>query len=178
MQVVHQSNAIEIPAGRSVRSIRRSLRTPLNLSPMSYPLVDGHEVDEDYTPSDGDRVIFVEARGVKGVGPMVWNGDEFCTLFKITPEDLDAWICQGLKVGHCLDGSLRITETAVDEFFRGRVIESPYLSTDEAAAYCNVSKDAFYGRVERKKISPLPGSGKENRFTREQCDAMMKGERR
>ena len=41
-------------------------------------------------------------------------------------------------------------------------MESLYLSTEEAAAYCNLSKDAFYGRVERRKIRPLPGSGKEN----------------
>jgi len=91
-------------------------------------------------------------------------------------ETFHAWIAQGLKVKSCLDGSVRITETAVDEFFRGRVIESPYLNTEQAAAYCNISKDAFYGRVERKKIKPLPGSGKENMFTREQCDKMMKGE--
>ena len=109
-------------------------------------------------------------KGHKGVGSQVWTGEEFCEFFKITREDLDAWIGQGLKAKRVLDASLRITETAVDDFFRGRVIESPYLSTDEAAAYCNVSKDAFYGRVERRKIKPLPGSGKENRFTREQCD--------
>ena len=120
---------------------------------------------------------FVIRAGRKGVGEKVWAGEEFCQFFKITMEDMQAWIAQGLKVRRCLDGSLRITESAVDEFFRGRVIESPYLSTDEAAAYCNVTKDAFYGRVERKKITPLPGSAKENRFTREQCDQMMKGER-
>lgn len=126
----------------------------------------------------GEELLFAVEKGHKGVGSQVWTGEEFCKLFKITREDLDAWIAQGLKAKRVLDGSLRITETAVDDFFRGRVIESPYLSTDEAAAYCNVSKDAFYGRVERRKIEPLPGSGKENRFTREQCDKMMKGEGR
>ena len=178
MQAVHHSNVIEVPVGSSVRKIKRSLGVFLNLSPDSYPVVNGQKVDDDFQPSEADRVEFVEAVGFKGVGRAVWTGEQFCQDFQITPEDLQAWIAQGLKVKPCLDGTVRITETAADEFFRGRAIESPYLSTDEAAAYCNVTKDAFYGRVERKKISPLPGSGKENRFTREQCDAMMKGERK
>jgi hypothetical protein len=137
--------------------------------------VDGRPVGPDHILAAGEELTFATASGRKGVGTQVWTDEEFCKFFKVSREDLDAWIGQGLKARRVLDGSLRITETAVDEFFRGRVIESPYLSTDEAAAYCNVSKDAFYGRVERRKIVPLPGSGKENRFTREQCDKMMKG---
>ena len=118
----------------------------------------------------------VAQQGRKRVGDRVWTDQEFCKFFEIIEEDLQAWIAQGLKVRQCLDGSMRITESAVDDFNRGRVIESPYLNTEQAAAYCNVTKDAFSGRVERKKIKPLPGSGKENLFTREQCDRMIKGE--
>ncbi|MFO0798594.1 MAG: hypothetical protein U0804_14055 [Gemmataceae bacterium] len=90
----------------------------------------------------------------------VWTGAEFCELFGITEEELEAQVAKGLKVMRLADGSLRISETAADEFIRGRAVESPYLSADEAAQYCNLTKDAFYGRVERRKIKPLPGSGK------------------
>jgi hypothetical protein len=178
VKILHGANdGIFGVVGATVASVRESLVDAFNIPVEAMPFVNGETVKGDFRLRANDTLEFVKRAGRKGVGEKVWNGEEFCLLFKITPEDLQAWIAQGLKVKRCLDGSIRITETAVDEFFRGRVIESPYLSTDEAAAYCNVTKDAFYGRVERKKIVPLPGSAKENRFTREQCDRMMKGER-
>jgi hypothetical protein len=179
VRVTHGAHDDFFPvAGKSVASLRKALATAFGIPTDALPMIGGRVVGPDRILGAGDELLFAKERGHKGVGTQVWTGEEFCKFFKITPEDLDAWIGQGLKAKRVLDGSLRITETAADEFFRGRVIESPYLSTDEAAAYCNVSKDAFYGRVERRKIQPLPGSGKENRFTREQCDKMMKGEGR
>lgn len=176
VKVIHAANdGLFTVAGASVASVRASLRDAFNLPDDAAIFVNSVPVLSDHCLQANETLEFVMPFGRKGVGERVWTADEFCQFFRITPEDLQAWIAQGLKIKHCLDGSLRITETAVDEFFRGRVIESPYLSTDEAAAYCNVTKDAFYGRVERKKITPLPGSAKENRFTREQCDRMMKG---
>jgi hypothetical protein len=178
VKIIHGANdGIFNVVGASVASVRESLIDAFNLPAHTVAFANGEKVGGDFRLQAESRLEFVKQAGRKGVGDKVWTADEFCTFFKITTEDLQAWIAQGLKVRRCLDGSLRITETAVDEFFRGREIESPYLSTDEAAAYCNVTKDAFYGRVERKKITPLPGSAKENRFTREQCDRMMKGEK-
>jgi hypothetical protein len=165
-------------AGRSVASVRKGLATSYSIPTEALPRIGGRVVSPAHVLAAGEELLFAVEKGHKGVGSQVWTDEEFCKFFKITREDLDAWIAQGLKAKRLLDGSLRITETAADEFFRGRVIESPYLSTDEAAAYCNVSKNAFYGKVERRMIEPLPGSGKENRFTREQCDKMMKGESR
>jgi hypothetical protein len=164
--------------GESVAAVRRCLATAFGIPTDALPMVAGQVVAPNHILAPGEELVFAKEKGHKGVGAQVWTEEEFCKFFQITREDLGAWIGQGLKAKRVLDGSLRITETAVDEFFRGRVIESPYLSTEEAAAYCNVSKDAFYGRVERRKIEPLPGSGKENRFTREQCDKMMRGEGR
>jgi hypothetical protein len=179
VRVTHGAHDDFFPvAGKSVASLRKALATVFGIPTDALPMIGGRVVGPDHILAPGEELLFAVEKGHKGVGTQVWTGEEFCKLFKITCEDLDAWIGQGLRAKRVLDGSLRITETAVDEFFRGRVIESPYLSTDEAAAYCNVSKDAFYGRVERRKIEPLPGSGKENRFTREQCDKMMKGEGR
>ena len=179
VRVTHGADEGFFPvAGKSVAAVRRGLATVFGIPDDALPMIDGRVVGPDRRLAPGEELFFAKEHGRKGVGTQVWTGEEFCTFFKITREDLDAWIGQGLKAKRVLDGSLRITETAVDEFFRGRVIESPYLSTDEAAAYCNVSKNAFYGKVERRKIEPLPGSGKENRFTRDQCDKMMKGEGR
>ena len=109
-------------------------------------------------------------------GLEVWTGQQFCEVFQVTPDDLDDWIGQGLKVLPCRDGSVRITRTALNEFVRGRVIQSPYFNTDEAALFCHLTKDAIYARVERKKLRPLPGSGKENLFTEQQLRHMMEGE--
>ena len=179
VRVTHGANEGFFPvAGKSVAAVRRCLATVFSIPAEAVTTIDGRLVGTNHILAAGEELTFAKENGRKGVGTQVWTEEEFCEFFKITREDLDAWIGQGLKAKPCLDASLRITETAADEFIRGRVVESPYLSTDEAAAYCNVSKDAFYGRVERRKIKPLPGSGKENRFTREQCDAMMKGEGR
>ncbi len=176
VKVIHGANdGIFNVAGAFIASVRASLVDAFNIPVNAIPFVNGEFIRPDHRLQADDTLEFVFPMGSKGVGEKVWTGEEFCQFFKITTEDFQAWIAQGLKIRPCVDGTVRITETAADEFFRGRVIESPYLSTDEAAAYCNVTKDAFYGRVERKKITPLPGSAKENRFTREQCDQMMKG---
>ncbi len=177
VKVIHGANdGLFLVAGVAVATIRASLKDAFNIPDEAVPFVNGETVSPAYQLQENDTLEFVKRRGRKSVGNRVWTDEAFSEFFQITREDLNAWIAQGLKVKRSLDGSLRITETAVDEFFRGQVIESPYLNTEQAAAYCNISKDAFYGRVERKKIKPLPGSGKENIFTREQCDKMMKGE--
>lgn len=105
------------------------------------------------------------------MGEKVWAGEEFLQFFKITTKDLQAWIAQGLKVKTCLDGSLRITETAVDEFFRGKMIEAPILSdipkevsTEEAAQILGQSKDTVLkfraaGFLQYRNAAP-PGSSR------------------
>ena len=163
-------------AGITVAVVRRVLSDIFNISKDASAFVNGEPVAASYRLQSDDTLEFLRVRGRKAVGERVWSGEDFCRFFGISAEDLQAWTAEGLKVRRCLDGSIRITESATDDFFRGKIIDSPYLNTEQAAAYCNVTKDAFYGRVERKKIKPLPGSGKENLFTREQCDRMMKGD--
>lgn len=53
---------------------------------------------------------------------------------------------------------------------------SPYLDAAEAAAYLGLTVKALYGHVERRKLQPLPGY-RHYRFTREQLDAFLRGER-
>lgn len=175
MLVSHHSNEIEIPAGPTIRTLTRYLGVPLNLAPTSIPLVNGHAVEPSFRPASKDRVEFVEPFGRKGVGQQVWNDDEFIEFFKITREDLHAWIAQGLKVGRCLDASMRITGTATDEFIRGPVVESPYLTAEEAAVYLRTTVKGIYSLLERRKLKKLPGS-RTVLFTREMLDAYVRGE--
>lgn len=55
-------------------------------------------------------------------------------------------------------------------------IDSPYLTTKEAAAYLRTTSNAIYCLVERGKIKPLH-HGKLLRFTKEQLDAYLQREK-
>jgi hypothetical protein len=55
-------------------------------------------------------------------------------------------------------------------------IESPYLDAQQAADYLGMTVKALYGHVERRKLLPRPGY-KKYRFTREQLDAFLRGEK-
>lgn len=116
----------------------------------------------------------MKLRGSKSVGERVWDQNEFCKFFKVTLADLHAWIAQGLNVKWCLDGSIRITETAYDEFARGRVIESPYLTAEQAAKYLRTTVKGIYSLLERRKLKKLPGS-RTILFTRDLLDAYVRG---
>jgi excisionase family DNA binding protein len=79
-----------------------------------------------------------------------------------------------LKAKPCLDGSLRITETAADEFFRGGQVQSPYLTAEQAAGYLHTTVKGIYSLLERRKLRKLPGS-RTVLFTRELLDAYVRG---
>jgi hypothetical protein len=173
---IHHADEISLPAGVSVSQVKRACREVLNLPDHARSRVNGSPVHEEYRLGEADTLEFTAAQGRKGVGK-VWTEAQFCEHFQITPEELQDWIDQGLKVLTTRNGSIRITETAANEFIRGKMIETPYFNSEEAAAFCHLTTKAFYNRVERKKIKPLPGSGKENLFTMEQLRAMMEGDR-
>jgi hypothetical protein len=103
-------------AGKSVASVRKALATIFSIHPDALPMVGGRVVGPDHILAPGEELLFVREKGHKGVGSQVWTGEEFCKFFQISREDLDAWIGQGLKVLRLPDGSLRITESDVDEF--------------------------------------------------------------
>lgn len=172
---IHGADEINLPAGVSVSQVKRACREVLNLPDHAKSRVNDRRVHEEYRLGDNDTLEFTAAKGRKGVGK-VWTEAQFCEQFQITPEELQDWIDRGLKVLTTRTGSVRITETAANEFIRGKVIETPYFNSEEAAAFCHLTTKAFYNRVERRKIKPLPGSGKENLFTKEQLREMMEGE--
>jgi excisionase family DNA binding protein len=127
-------------------------------------------------PTMSNAIIREFARqGRRRVGDRVWTDQEFCQFFEITGEDLQAWIAQGLKVRQCLDGSMRITETAVNDFNRAKVVESPYLTTEEAAKYLRTTANGVYSLLERRKLKKLPGS-RTVLFTFDMLDAYLRGD--
>ena len=59
-----------------------------------------------------------------------------------------------------------------------KTIESPYLTTTEAADYLRTTVQGIYALVKRLKIKPMPGSSK-LLFTREGLDGyLLKRKRR
>jgi len=172
VKIIHGANdGIFNVGGASAASVRASLVDAFNIPDEAIAFVNGELVRHDFRVRANDTLEFVKQRGVKGVGDQVWTEEEFCTFFKITPEDLRAWIAQGLTVKRCLDGSIRITETAMDEFNRARVIETPLVSdlprevsTEEAATILGLSKDTVLklraaGLLEFRNAAP-PGSSR------------------
>jgi hypothetical protein len=176
IRVTHGANEGFFPvAGKSVASVRKALATIFSIPADALPMVGGRVVGPDHTLAPGEELLFAREKGRKGVGSRVWTAEEFCKFFQISREDLDAWIGQGLQARPCLDGTLRITETAADEFFRGRQVQSPYLTAEQAASYLGLgSVKSLYGLVERRKLTPLPGH-RTYRFTTEQLDAYLRG---
>ena len=172
VKIIHGANdGIFNIVGASVASVRASLVDAFNIPDDAVAFVNGELILADHRLEANDTLEFVKQRGCKGVGDQVWTEEEFCKFFKITPEDLRAWIAQGLTVKRCLDGSVRITETAMDEFNRGRVIEAPLVSdlpkevsTEEAATILGLSKDTVLklraaGLLEFRNAAP-PGSSR------------------
>jgi len=172
VKIIHGANDGNFNVGgASVASVRASLVDAFNIPDEAIAFINGETVPPTYTLQTNDTLEFIVPLGRKSVGEQVWTDDELCVFFKITREDLQAWIAQGLKVKQCLDGSLRITETAVDEFNRGRVIEAPLVSdlprevsTEEAATILGLSKDTVLklraaGLLEFRNAAP-PGSSR------------------
>jgi excisionase family DNA binding protein len=173
--VTHGANEGFFPvAGKSVASVRKALATVLSIPGDALPMVGGQIVGPDHILAAGEELTFAKQTGHKGVGSQVWTDEEFCKFFKLTRDDLHSWVAQGLKVGRCLDGSLRISETAVDEFFRGSEVPSPYLTAEQAAHYLRTTVKGIYSLLERRKLRKLPGS-RTVLFTRDLLDAYVRG---
>jgi hypothetical protein len=176
VRVTHGSHeGYFLVADKTVASVRKCLASVFSIPAEAVAMVNGQVVGPAYILGEREELAFAKEKGRKGVGEHVWSGEQFCKVFQITSEDLDAWITQGLKAKRCLDGSIRITETAADEFVRGRVIESGYFTVEEAAWFCRTSEKGIYAMIEAGKLKKCPGSRK-CLFTKEMLDAAMMGE--
>lgn len=56
----------------------------------------------------------------------------------------------------------------------GGAVQSPYLTTPEAASYIRSTVQGVYALVKRGRLRPMPGSGK-LLFTREGLDRYLAG---
>jgi len=162
-------------AGSTVSAVRTDLELLYGISERAVALVNGVLADEGHVLLDDDELDFVIDSGQKGVGKVWTTAEQFCQDFKIEREDLDQWIASGLRVCACRDGSVRITETAVDEFVQGRNVESPYLTVEEAAVYLRTTVKGIYAFVERGRLKKCPGT-RTLLFTRKMLDDCVKGE--
>jgi excisionase family DNA binding protein len=110
-----------------------------------------------------------------GEGPVVWTEEEFLRTFAISRDTLLAWIAQGLAALRCPNDTYRITAAAVEDFVRGRHVETPYLSAEEAARYIKRSRQAVYALVKRNRLTPCGGSGGRLLFRRRDLDRFVLG---
>lgn len=53
-------------AGKTVAQVRDMLSQALNIDPEATPMIDGEEVSEDTTLTEGEELEFVKASGEKG----------------------------------------------------------------------------------------------------------------
>lgn len=60
-------------------------------------------------------------------------------------------------------------------FQNRQMIQSPYMTTKEAAEYVRLNYFIFLRKVARQEIPHLPRNGKKLFFLREQLDAWMTG---
>jgi len=118
IRMIHASNEILVPAVRCIGDLATAMRQILNIPVGAEVRVNGKPASFADVPVGGDIIEFVKRNGVKGVG-QVWTEEEFCELFQIDSQELQKHIADGLPVLRLRDGSVRITETAVDEFLTG-----------------------------------------------------------
>lgn len=177
IRVTHgvNSNLFDV-IGQTIAEVRANLGALYGIPKDAIALVPNDSVGEGHVLTVGEELDFIVENGQKGVGLRIWtDAMQFCHDFGIRAEDLDQWIAAGLRVLPCQDGSIRITETAVDEFVRGRKVESPYFTVEEAAQYLRTTVKGIYAFVERGRLRKCPGT-RTLLFTREMLDACVQGD--
>jgi len=120
MQVIYGRDEVELdePDGVEVGVIQARLKSFFSLPADATASVNGIDVGPAELAGPDSTVEFRVTQGRKGVG-RVWSPEEYCELFSLSREELDQQIQKGLRVMQAANGSMRITETAVDEFVRG-----------------------------------------------------------
>ncbi len=117
--VIHGANEDVLPlGGQDVGRVRHEVSGLFNIAPDAIAMIGGHAVSENHLLGHGETLEFIRPSGRKGVG-QVWTKDEFCNLFTMGAADFEVMVSEGLPVHRIKDGSIRITETQVDEFLDG-----------------------------------------------------------
>lgn len=200
MIVSHGSEQQEVafPLGVTVEDVRDTLQHVVNIPGVAIVKVNGERVGLGYVPGPDSTVEFITEVGHKGVG-RVWTPEEYCQFFNLTERDLQQHIERGLRVMQVADGTMRITETAVDEFIRGAgggvggevvvlianslnrianhfdppppdIVDTEYIAKKLDVTKVYVAQMALDGRIPRNCIVPGTGNGKVWKFYRSRVD--------
>jgi len=192
MELMHAAETVELDvAGHTVGETRGGLKHVLNVGNQEARL-DGELVDDDVVLSGDGTLEFIDIEGHKGVG-RVWTADEYCQLCGISREQLNEQIEKGLEVMLLADGTIRITETAVDQFIAGDaiivqvanalprianhfdppppdVVDTTYIADKLGCTKVWVAKMAAEGMIPKNCIVPGTGIGKPWKFYRSRID--------
>lgn len=200
MLVAHLAEKLDVdfPAGTTVGDVWDTLRHPLNIPSTAIARMNGAAVSRQHVVGGHDVVEFGAARGQKGVGK-VWTDDEYRELFGLSQQDFQNQMRGGLKVMQIGDGTLRITETAVDQFIAGigggagvdviatiaaslkriadhfdpppaDIIGTDYIADRLSCTTVWVAKMATKGMIAKNCVVPGTGFGKPWKFYRSRVD--------
>ncbi len=200
MLVIYDREAIEldIPDAVEVRAIQGRLKSCMGIHNDAVALVNGVEIPPAELVQPDSTVEFVVKVGHKEVG-RVWTPEEYCHQFNLTRRELDLHIEKGLRVMQLTDGTIRITETAVDEFIGGMngngdgaylavianslkrladhfipppadIIGTDYIADKLGCTKVWVAKMAADGIIPRNALVPGTGNGKVWKFYRSRID--------
>lgn len=201
MLIAHLNESVELdfPLGTTLIDVRDTLRHVLNVPVDAVARINGQDVGGGHLVSPTDVVEFFRERGWKGVGERVWDAEGYCRFFDLTERELQDQVQRGLRAMHLMDGTMRITETAVDEFIRGvkggdggcvladiaaslkriadhvdppppDIVDTQYIADKLGLTLEYASTLAKTGKIPRNAIVPGTGEGKPWKFYRSRID--------
>ncbi len=172
VRVIHGARDLFLPvAGMPVGEVRTFYRTFLNFRRDAHAFIGGERVGDDHVIRSGEALEFLFPYGCKGVG-LVWSREEFCEHFRLSEAQFQELKNRGLPVHVFTDGAERITETDFDLWSTSCLgLNSPWLTTEQAAAYLHTTVKGVYGKVERGELE----KGRGNLYNSEMLDAYVLG---
>ncbi len=200
MLVIFGRDEVELDSAGAVEvgTVQARLKSFLGVPHDAVAIVEGVKVGPEHLVQPNGTVEFRKEQGQKGVG-RVWTLQEYCQLFGLSEKDLEQQIREGLKVMHLSDGTIRISETATDEFIHGLngggdgaylaviasslkritdhvdpppadIIGTDYISGKLGVTKVWVAKMAAEGMIPKNCIVPGTGIGKPWKFYRSKID--------
>ncbi len=176
-----------------VQAIQGRLKSFMGLPRNAVALVDGIKVSPAHLAQPSSTVEFRVEQGHKEIG-RVFTAREYCRMFGLTQRDFDLQIQRGLRVMQLTDGTMRITETSVDNFLNGDgahwaviasslkriadhvdppppdIVDTTYIADKLGCTLEWVAKMALKGRIPANAIVPGTGIGKPWKFYRSRID--------
>ncbi len=176
--------------GQTIGAIRAVFRSLFNIPDQARALVKDQPVDEDAILLPGQTLEFRKESGQKSLGNLL-TPDQLMEQWGIKKTAYLELVELGLPSVR-LEAGIFHPEIAVDEWFKRMVTgstdtapidhasrihcppnQSPYLDSEQAAAYLGISVKSLYGQVERRRIVPFRGPKRQYRFTKDMLDEYL-----